>query len=80
VDAIYYCPHHPDDGCSCRKPNIDMGVRAIMGHNINPKTSFMVGNSNGDMEFGRKIGLRTIQVSNDRSFADAVDEILGTLE
>lgn len=20
IDAIFYCPHGPDDGCSCRKP------------------------------------------------------------
>lgn len=28
VDAIYYCPHHPLDGCSCRKPKPGLIFRA----------------------------------------------------
>ena len=28
LDAIYFCPHHPDDGCRCRKPNVGMVERA----------------------------------------------------
>ncbi|MGD8353702.1 MAG: HAD-IIIA family hydrolase, partial [Pseudomonadota bacterium] len=28
-DAVYYCPHHPDEGCSCRKPCLLMVYRAL---------------------------------------------------
>ncbi|NLU46149.1 MAG: HAD-IIIA family hydrolase [Euryarchaeota archaeon] len=77
LDGIYYCPHHPDDGCGCRKPGIEMGVRAIMEHHINPKASFMIGDSSGDEGFGKGLGLSTIRVSGGFTFADAVEKILG---
>ncbi len=28
LDAIYYCPHHPDDGCQCRKPRPGLLIKA----------------------------------------------------
>lgn len=76
IDDIFFCPHHPDDGCDCRKPEIGMGVAAITKHNINPKTSFMIGDNDKDVEFGRRLGMRSFQVSERRSFVDIVDDIL----
>jgi len=37
VDAIYYCPHHPDDGCQCRKPKTALFFRAAKELNIDFK-------------------------------------------
>jgi len=79
IDGIFFCPHHPDEGCTCRKPETDMGTSAIVAHNINPKESFMIGDLEKDMEFGRRLGLRTYQVSEKRTFVDVVDEILSDL-
>ena len=45
-------------------------------HSINPRISFMVGDHEKDMEFGRRLGFRCIQVSESFTFSDAVDEIL----
>jgi len=36
IDDIFYCPHTPDDRCSCRKPEIGMGMAAMMKHGIDP--------------------------------------------
>ena len=78
IDDVFHCPHTPDDHCSCRKPEVGMGLAAISKHSINPRISFMVGDHEKDMEFGRRLGCRSIQVSESYTFADAVDEILRT--
>jgi len=76
VDDIFYCPHHPDDGCGCRKPAIGMGEKAIEKHRIDTKGSFMIGNSDADMEFGKAIGCTSILVTETFTFNDAVNRIL----
>ena len=43
LDGIYYCPHHPDDNCNCRKPNTGLFEKAIKEHNIDVKKSYMIG-------------------------------------
>ena len=79
IKDIFYCPHHPDDCCTCRKPETDLGIAAIIKHNINPGASFMIGDHEKDLEFGRRLGLKTYQVSEKRPFADIVVEILNGL-
>lgn len=76
LDDIFFCPHHPDAGCTCRKPEIGMGVSAIMKHHINPCASFVIGDTDKDMGFAERLGIRSILVSESKGFADAVDEIL----
>ena len=77
IDDIFYCPHHPDDKCGCRKPEAGMGIAAVTKYRINTKASFMIGNSDHDMEFGNAIGCTSFKVTDKRSFADIVNEILG---
>lgn len=77
IDDIFFCPHTPDDHCSCRKPEVGMGLAAIAKHGIDPSKSFMIGDNEKDMEFGRRLGCRCMQVSESFTFSDAVDEILG---
>lgn len=59
LDAIYYCPHHPDEGCECRKPSVFMLSRAAEEHALDLKRSFLVGDSGRDIEMGRAAGCRT---------------------
>ncbi len=77
IDGIYFCPHRPDEGCGCRKPRIGMGLRAVRDHRVNPYSSFMVGDSDADMEFGRRLGCMVFRVGGGATFTDAVDFILG---
>ena len=60
LDAIYYCPHHPEDGCACRKPAPGMILRACAEHGLDPRASVVVGDSGRDIEMGRAAGCRTI--------------------
>jgi len=62
LDGIYYCPHHPDDNCNCRKPNTGLFIDAINEHNIDVKKSFMLGDKILDIGAGKKIGARTVLI------------------
>jgi histidinol-phosphate phosphatase family protein len=60
IDAIYFCHHHPDDGCDCRKPSPAMIRRACADHQLDPAQSVMIGDSGRDIEMGRAAGCKTI--------------------
>lgn len=62
--AIYYCPHLPEDGCSCRKPRPGLLLQAALEMNLNLKTCFMIGDRELDLLAGRAAGTRTILVSS----------------
>ncbi len=50
VDAFYFCPHLPCDGCNCRKPNLGMIESAMADFNIDLENSWMVGDKKIDIE------------------------------
>jgi D-glycero-D-manno-heptose 1,7-bisphosphate phosphatase len=66
IDAVYYCPHHPDTGevssyvqdCDCRKPKPGMLLQAAEQHNIDLAASYMVGDAERDVEAGVAAGCR----------------------
>lgn len=62
LDAIYYCPHHPDDNCSCRKPGTGNILKAVEDFNIDLSGSYFIGDSERDIEAGAKAGCKTILV------------------
>ena len=62
LDAIYYCPHHPDEGCPCRKPRTGMLERAARDFNLDLKRCFMIGDRRLDLEAGRRAGCTFILV------------------
>ena len=76
IDAIYYCPHRPDENCQCRKPKTAMGEKAVKEHGIDVNRSYMVGDSDADMGFGDRLGCSTIRVDGNFKFKDAVDKII----
>jgi D-glycero-D-manno-heptose 1,7-bisphosphate phosphatase len=61
--AIYYCPHGNDDDCDCRKPLPGMLLRAAAEHDIDLASSWMVGDSESDVEAGIAAGCRTVLVA-----------------
>jgi D-glycero-D-manno-heptose 1,7-bisphosphate phosphatase len=62
LDAVYYCPHTPGEGCDCRKPAPGLLLRAAREHGIELTGSYLVGDKAADIECGRAAGLRTILV------------------
>jgi len=63
VDAIYYCPHHPDDNCDCRKPKTALFQQAAKELNINIGNSYVVGDMPLDINAGKSLGCRTVIVT-----------------
>ncbi|MCS7152193.1 MAG: HAD family hydrolase [Endomicrobia bacterium] len=55
---IFYCPHLPEDNCECRKPKIGM-VKEIENI-INKEKSFVIGDKDSDIGFGKNLGIKTI--------------------
>ncbi len=71
VDRVLHCPHHPDDGCSCRKPRTGMGLSAAADLNIDLGSSFVVGDKLSDVSFGRSLSAGTVLIGNDRGSRDS---------
>jgi histidinol-phosphate phosphatase family protein len=64
LDGFYYCPHHPECGCRCRKPSPGMLLRAAREHGIALERSWMIGDILDDVEAGRRAGCRTVLIDN----------------
>jgi len=62
IDAIYYCPHHPDDNCGCRKPKYGLYLRAIADFSVDISASWAVGDSERDILPATELGMNTIQI------------------
>jgi D-glycero-D-manno-heptose 1,7-bisphosphate phosphatase len=81
VDGIYYCPHEKTKPpCSCRKPAPGMLLTAAGEHEIDLTASWMIGDSDSDMQAGRSAGCRTIRLDTTAKttnvWADAVETSL----
>ena len=63
LDAIYFCPHHPDDGCDCRKPNRGMVDQAVRERGVNLDRSYLIGDHIRDIELAKRIGARSVLVT-----------------
>lgn len=62
--GFVWCPHRPEDGCACRKPQPGMLLRLAEREGIDPVASWMVGDILDDVEAGRRAGCRTILLDN----------------
>lgn len=69
IEAIYHCPHGPDDGCVCRKPGIGMLVRAALEQNLNLSKSWFIGDSASDVEAGRFANVKTIFIGSESTYS-----------
>jgi histidinol-phosphate phosphatase family protein len=88
LDAIYYCPHHPDERCRCRKPRPDLVRSAARDLGFDPSQCVVVGDKPADLELGKRVGARTILVrtgygsrteQSHRHLADAVVDSIAQL-
>ena len=76
VDGIFYCPHQPDIGCRCRKPELGMILQALERFPLDLTSSYVVGDSDHDLELAKRIGAKGVGVSEKFTFPQDVELIL----
>ncbi len=77
IDAVYYCPHHPTAGCTCRKPLPGMLHQAAQDLNLDLSASFFVGDALTDLEAARAAEATGILVLTGRG-ADEATKLVGS--
>jgi histidinol-phosphate phosphatase family protein len=76
LDAILTCPHHPDDGCTCRKPAPGMLYRARDELKVCLDRSFLIGDKGSDILAGQRAGVQaTIVVPSYQTAASLGDTV-----
>jgi len=75
LDAIYFCPHHPDDQCICRKPNPGMIERALREQPIDLGRSYLIGDQTRDVELAKRVGVRSILVTTGKVLPQQAEEL-----
>lgn len=86
IDDFFFCPHHPDEQCTCRKPEPRLLLAARLRHRIDIKASYMIGDRESDVLLAQKTGATGILISSSpektsaayiaKDLTDAVDWIL----
>lgn len=90
LDAIYYCPHHPDKGfegevpelkfeCECRKPKPGLILKAAKDFNIDLSKSWMIGDGSNDVGAGKNAGCKTALIDESGSQDYGQDVIVNSL-
>jgi len=62
LDAVYICPHRPDEGCACRKPGVLLFRRAAAELEVDLTGSYLIGDDLSDLQAGWDLNLRVILV------------------
>ena len=63
IEEFFYCPHRPDEHCSCRKPETGLIEMAADKYGIDIKSSIVIGDSEStDGEMASRLGIKFIKV------------------
>ena len=81
IDKIYFCPHLDTENCNCRKPNPGMINQAIADFpEIDRQNSYLIGDSDSDIEAGNRMNLNTVKVDNEYTLAKWTAELMSVIE
>lgn len=75
VDAVYYCPHLPEENCNCRKPRVGMYLRGAREWNVDLARSYVIGDALADVAAAQAIGAQPILVLTGRGRAQNAELI-----
>ncbi|WP_448592659.1 D-glycero-beta-D-manno-heptose 1,7-bisphosphate 7-phosphatase [Thermoflexus hugenholtzii] len=71
LDAVYYCPHRPDEGCFCRKPQPGLLFQAAWDLGLELGRSYLIGDALTDIEAARAAGCQPLLVRTGRGAIQA---------
>lgn len=87
IDRVFYCPHAPTAGCSCRKPETGLLEAATRDVDLRSVPVYLIGDSLTDIEAGLRFGIPTVLVDPDPTIdfecleVDAVrDDLLAAVQ
>ncbi len=66
LDAVYYCPHLPEENCECRKPKVGMFRQAAERWSVDFPRSYVIGDAMADVQAAQAIGSTPILVLTGR--------------
>lgn len=69
IDAVFYCPHRPDEGCGCRKPQPGLLLHAARELAIDLTRSFLIGDAESDVRAAQAAGCLPLLVRTGRGQA-----------
>lgn len=75
ITKIYFCPHRPDEKCSCRKPDTGMIEQAVKDFNINLKNSLLIGDSESDIEAANRMKISSIKLETNGDLNHLINDI-----
>src|SRR5580704_250582 len=79
IDGVYYCPHEKWPACSCRKPAPGMLLDAARKYQLDLAASWMIGDSEVDVEAGRNAGCKTARLLESDVVEDKADVVASSL-
>ena len=77
LDGLYFCPHHPDDRCNCRKPARGMIDRALAELQVDLSRAYIIGDSVRDVELAKQVGAHSLLVMTGPAGSEALADLTG---
>ncbi len=75
IKDIFFCPHTPEDGCKCRKPEPGLILEAKKKYGIDVKNSVMVGDNAKDIECAIRAGCRYAILVKTGNYEQAISSL-----
>lgn len=69
IDAVFYCPHRPDEGCDCRKPQPGLLLQAARELAVDLARSVLIGDAESDVRAAQAVGCLPVLVRTGRGQA-----------
>lgn len=80
ISAVYFAPQMASENSIMRKPNPGMGLKAKEQFpEVDFEKAIMIGDSNSDIEFGKKLGMKTVKIGKGKPDASNADAFLITM-
>jgi len=74
-DGVYFCPHIPSENCECRKPKPGLIVQAVTDFQIDLSQSYMIGNSETDVQAATNAGCKGILLKENQTLLEVVMDL-----